>query len=67
MPDADVLPNEDLQFPDPLFILYDPRFSGFNPQKQPDLLNNGIYTSSYAQLIEKVLSSIQIDTGASQQ
>ncbi|RWA26770.1 hypothetical protein DJ028_15005 [Pseudomonas veronii] len=60
--DAEVLPSEDLQLSEPLFILFDPRFSGFNPQKQPDLLSNGVYTSSYGQLIDKVISSIQVET-----
>ncbi|MCP1643522.1 hypothetical protein J2T41_003146 [Pseudomonas citronellolis] len=58
VPDEAVLPVDNSQFFEPLAILDDPKFKGFNPQEHPDLLESGAYTAAYNQLLNKVRSAI---------
>ncbi|HBN9930698.1 KGGVGR-motif variant AAA ATPase [Pseudomonas aeruginosa] len=59
--DEEVLPFENASYSEPLAILDDPKFKGFNPQAHPDLLESGIYTASYSQLLEKVRTAIPVE------
>lgn len=56
--DEDVLPKESHQYLEPLAILDDQKFKGFNPQEHADLLESGVYIAAYEQLLEKVLAAI---------
>ncbi|SFQ22364.1 CobQ/CobB/MinD/ParA nucleotide binding domain-containing protein [Geopseudomonas sagittaria] len=56
--DEDILPKEDYQYLEPLAILDDPKFKGFNPQAHTDLLESGVYVAAYEQLLAKIRATI---------
>lgn len=57
-PDEEILPKEGYQHLEPLAILDDPKFKGFNPQKHSDLLESGVYLAAYEQLLAKIRATI---------
>lgn len=66
LPDEDVLPKEDREFSQPIAILDDPRFRGFDPIQTPDLLSEQTYRSSFELLLQNVLTGFRQDEKAKQ-
>lgn len=59
-PDAAVLPDEDWQPRTPLAVADDPRFRGFDPQVQRDLLAEPVYRPAFSQLLDQVHEALPI-------
>jgi len=60
-PDDEVIPNEDWGLRDPLAVLEDSRFRGFDPKVRPDLLDVRLYQSSFEPLLEQVRNCLSRD------
>ncbi|WP_437562826.1 ParA family protein [Sorangium sp. So ce542] len=53
LPDEKVLPAE-WSIPEPLAVLYDAQFQRFDPLRRRDLLSEGIYRTTFGELIDRV-------------
>lgn len=64
-PDDEVLPREDQNWYEPLAILDDPRFRGFDPRRSPELLSEATYRSSFEQILNQVQSGFRSNSKGS--
>ncbi len=60
-PDDEVIPNDEWGLRDPLAVLDDARFRGFDPKVRPDLLDARLYRSSFEPLLEQVRNCFASD------
>lgn len=56
--DEEVLPSEELLYLESIAIIDDARYKSFNPLVKRDLIENGIYSSSFRQILDKINSSL---------
>lgn len=64
VPDEEVLPDEDWGLGDPVAVLDDARFRGFDPLTRRDLLAEQVYRASFGQLLEQVHACLPLDLEA---
>jgi hypothetical protein len=60
-PDEEVLPDEEWGLRDPVAVLDDSLFRGFDPLARRDLLAEQVYRASFGQLLEQVQGCLPLD------